>query len=984
MFSKNGLHFFISFLALIILNNGLGQGLPLPFKTISVEDGLPQNSITALVQDDQGYLWIGTQDGLAKYDGYEFSVYRHDKNNPNSLSHNFVWNITKDSFGILWITTLGNGLTRLDPSTDEFTQFCYNEQEGVGLSHWNTFSSYQKDSILYVGTNESLDKIDLCTNSTSTYFPGLEFGKDSVTSLIRAIVPDGNSGKLWLSTKLGLTRFDTQSESFEYFPNSPFGNKVNLRNILTLTPQDDSLIVCTANHVVSLNFETGREQILLEGASLGTEKSSRFHGFMRGNGYSDFIFSGNGIFERNRNTGEISHHYYDPQDRESLSHDYVISMLQTRDGALWAGTRNGLSTIRYRDAGFTRFGKTKENGKSLVGKGVKGFAECNDSLLLVATSEGIEVVNLITGRVNPLEDFSTGTIPAKSKYTLSLLQDSHGTIWSGSRGGGLIRIDRTDEGSLRINEPDLGEASIQFILDDDSLLWLGSSGLGLLKYSKDRGLTKSFSYSGDSLGPSHPYVYCLLIDSQGNFWLGTPTGGINFFDRAKEEFIHLIEYAESGLSGNTILCIFQDSEGTIRIGTSTGLSKLVTPLVRDLAEKLRTDSFQLRFDHFGREAGFPNEVIYGIVEDESGILWISTNDGLVKFDKAQGKVLNAFHRNDGTQTDEYNQNAFLELNNGFIAFGGVSGFQIFHPDSLSLSAIPPKIVFTNIQIDKEPWHLSEKPFELDYNQNDVSVEFAALSYVNSGENTYRYRLMGFDESWYDRKSNRLATYTNLDPGNYQFEVLAANCDGAWTKEPKTLAFSIGTPPWLSWYAYIGYTLLACMGIYFVIKLRTDQVRKVERRKLELEAARTEERELFRKRSALDFHDQAGNKITRINLLVELAKSHAKENNQLSDYLAKIARNTSELSRGMRDFNWALDPEKDSVLDLLERIKAFGESMYEGEKAQFQMRGLDEDFQNFKIPMAMRRDVLMIFKEAINNAVKHSESDHGCFEITSDA
>jgi len=874
---------------------------------------------------------------------------------------------------------LGNGLTKLDPVSSEFTQFLYDEQEGVGLSHWNTFSSYRKDSILYVGTNQSLDKINLNTNLTSTYYPGLEFGKDSITSLIRAMVPDGNSG-IWLSTKLGLTRFNAQTELFEYFPKSPFGNKVNLRNIFTLTSQGDSLIVCTATHVLSLNFKERSERVLFNLESLDTEKSSRFHGFMHGISGSDYIFSRNGIFERNRLSGEIYHHSYNPQNQESLSHDYVISMLQTPDGALWAGTRNGLSTVRNRDAGFMRFGNSSEKGTSLSGKSAKAFALHNDTLLLIGTSEGIEVANLKTGATGLLEDLSTDSIPPANKYTLSLLRDSEGTLWSGSRGGGLIKIERTAGGNLQINKPDIEEASIQYILDDDTLLWLGSSGLGLLKYSKEKGLVKSFSHTGDSLGPSHPYVYCLLDDSQGNFWLGTPTGGVNFFDRKSEEFIHLINYGETGLSGNTILCFFQDSEGIIWIGTSTGLSKLVTPLVGGLAEKLQTDSFRLRFDHFGREAGFPNEVIYGIVEDHSGVLWISTNDGLVKFDKNRGKVLNVFHRSDGTQTDEYNQNAYLELNNGFIAFGGVSGFQVFHPDSLSLALLPPDIVFTDVRVNREPLFLSANPPDLDYNQNDVSIEFAALSYVNTAENTYRYRLSGFDETWYDRRSNRLVTYTNLDPGNYQFEVMAANSDGAWTKEPKTLAFSIGSPPWYSWYAFVGYVLLVCLVIYLVLKIRTDQVRKVERRKLELEAARAEEREFFRKRSALDFHDEAGNKITRINLLVELAKSCAAENNQLSDYLTKIAGNTTELSRGMRDFNWALDPEKDSVLDLLERIKTFGESMYEGEKAQFEIHGLDEEFQNFKIPMAMRRDILMIFKEAINNAVKHSGSNKGRFEV----
>ncbi|MGB3464699.1 MAG: two-component regulator propeller domain-containing protein, partial [Cyclobacteriaceae bacterium] len=323
-------------MVLIYGSVGHGQGLPLPFRTITVEDGLPQNSVTALVQDDQGYLWIGTQDGLAKYDGYEFSVYRHEKNNPNSLSHNFVWNITKDSMGILWITTLGNGLTRLDPRTGKFTQFLYRKEIGVGLSHWNTFSTFRKDSILYVGTNESLDKINLYTDSIMTYYPGLEFGKDSLTSLIRAIAPEHGSEKIWLSTNLGLTRFDPIYESFEYFSHSPFGQNINLRNILSIRAKRDELIICTATHLLSLNFKDKIETVLVRAEDLDTEEVTRFTGFLMGAGDCDYIFSRNGIFERNSKSGSIVHHQYDPHDRESLTHDYVISMLQTNDGALWA------------------------------------------------------------------------------------------------------------------------------------------------------------------------------------------------------------------------------------------------------------------------------------------------------------------------------------------------------------------------------------------------------------------------------------------------------------------------------------------------------------------------------------------------------------------------------------------------------------------------------------------------------------------------
>ncbi len=982
LFSRNILPFFIILLALSSGIFSIAQGLPLPFQNISVDDGLPQNSITAIIQDNQGFIWIGTQDGLAKYDGYKFDVFRHDKNNPNSLSHNFIWNITKDHEGILWITTLGNGLTRLDPVTGEFSQFLYNEQDGIGLSHWNTFSTLRQDSILYVGTNESLDRINLHSNSTSTYYPGLELGKDSITSLIRAIAPDADSRKIWMSTKLGLTQFDVKLNTFEYFPKSPFGNEISLRNIYTITPQGDSLIICTSTHVLSLNFKETREQVLYDGTSQAPGTVSGLHGFMLGKKESDFIFSRNGVLERNRETGAIIHHAYDTQNQLSIVHDYVISMLQTSDCALWVGTRNGLSTVRVKDAGFLRFGKSKNPKKSLEGKGAKCFVQHDDSLLLTGTSEGIEIINIRSGDIKHIDQLAKEGLRADSRYTLSLIKDNQGILWAGSRGGGLTRIDKDDEGKFEFDYSPLDGASIQYILDDDSLLWLGSSGRGLIKYSKDKGLLRSYPSVGDSLGPSHPYVYCVMRDSKKNFWIGTPTGGINLFDSKKERFVHLNEKSESGLSGYTILCFFQDSQDQVWVGTSSGLSKLIDPLPTNLFDKLENREMHLNFRHFGREAGFPNEVIYGIIEDHNGFLWISTNDGLVKFDPTTETVSNVFNRADGCQNSEYNQNAYITLSDRRLVFGGVNGIQVFHPENLDMLAATPKVVLTKIEVNKQPFIPRNEKSEFIYEQNDISFEFAALSFINTQENKYKYRLKGFDDTWYSRKSNRLVTFTNLDPGQYEFEVMAANCDGVWNPVPNTFSFSIGLPPWLRWYAYLLYALLFVSLVYLILKWRTMQVRKEERRKTDIQKARSEERELFRKRSARDFHDEAGNKITRINLLVELAKTDPDANPKLKDYLNKIAQNTSELSLGMRDFNWALDAEKDSLFDLLERIKIFGESMYEGDQAHFELRGLKEEFNAYKLPMTLRRDLLMIFKEAINNAVKHSESNRSLLSATS--
>lgn len=938
-----------------------------------------------MVQDNQGFVWIGTQDGLTRYDGYDFITFRNEKGNSNSLSHNFIWDMTKDEEGYIWITTLGNGLTRLDPNKQAFQQYLHNDTLGKGLSHWNTFSTLRNDSLLYVGTNESLDCINLNSGVISTFVPGIELGPDSVTSLIRSITRFDDSPEIWLSTTIGLASFDPKTETFEYYPRSPFGSNTDLRSIFTLEAKDDRLLVVTTQRVLSIDFKNASEKVLYNIGDFDLPESARFHGYVEGSYGYNYLYSSYGLFRINQETASVIHHLHDPGDSESLTHNYVIDLMETNDGALWIGTRDGLSTSRYHDSGFMRFGLSGIRGRSLTGKGVNALAQVNDTMLLVGTFSGLETVNLSSGACTLLAPYRYSQTPTESHYILSLRRDKDNTFWAGSRNGGITRLHNPlSEECLWKHDP-LDGASIQYILDQDSILWLGSSGRGLLKYSKERGLLKEYPSTGDSLGPSHTFVFTIHIDNHNNFWLGTPTGGLNLFNEGSGLFTHLDQSSRvKGLSGNFILCITQDRNGQLWVGTTTGLSKLITPLTSKLDQNLQNGEVTLEFKHYGRESGFPNEVIYGILDDGDGHLWISTNEGVVVFDPASEKVLNIYTHEDGCQSAEHNQNAYLRCTDGSMAFGGPYGLYAFHPKELQPLQYTPKPSIVGLFINNKKVESFESGIALGYRDNDVAFQFSSLCYINTQRNHYRYRLLGYDDTWYGRTTNRLVTFTNLDPGEYTLEVKASNGSDQWSTPPLRFALTVGKPPWLTWYAYLTYAIALVLLIALFTKWRTQKVRLESQRRLEIETARAEERELFRKRSARDFHDEAGNKITRINLLVELAKTEAAGNDGLKGYLSKIASNAHELSRGMRDFNWVLDPDKDALYDLVERIKSFGESMFEGDNKHFVLKGMTEDLIDVKLPMDLRKDIMLIFKEAINNAVKHAETSLCVFEIEKQA
>jgi ligand-binding sensor domain-containing protein/signal transduction histidine kinase len=961
-----------------------------PFQHLSVDDGLPQNSITALAQGPDGFLWIGTQDGLARYDGYDFKIYRSEEGNSNSLSHNFIWDIYFDDEGNLWATTLGNGLSRLDTRRDHVSQWLQGKGDS-GLYHWNTFSTLKMKNTLWVGTNESLDKINLETGERISYFPGKEAGETEPAILVRTLALSVDSTEIWMNSKKGLARLHIESDSLEYFDQSPFGTASNLLNIHKIETDDQGLLITTGRKIISINWKDKEEKIIFDADSLGLAKNLNFHGFYRGIGRFNYIYSGGGIFRIEKSTGRILHLVHDPDNPTSLSHNYVIDLCETSDGVLWAGTRNGLNAVRTKTEDFLRFGKTNQKEYSLSSVAVRGLLYNKKDELWAGSDLGINIINLETGIIRPLKEQLINPETVKSEYILSLIKDGNGSVWSGIRGGGLLRLNRAENNQYRAYSDPLNNTSIQFILDEDSILWLGSSGSGLLKYHKEKGLVKSYPHTGDDKGPSHTFVFTIYRDPNNIIWLGTPTGGINIFDRKTESFstIRTSRNSNNGLSGNTILCFFEDSRKRLWIGTTSGLSLLKTSLSPDLIEKINANRDHLKFEHFGRKEGFPNEVIYGIREDKIGNLWISTNDGLVKFNGE--RVVDVFTLEDGCQVDEYNQNAALSLPDGRMVFGGVSGLHLFNPERLGKFYYQPKCVLTDIQVNHNkldskgieslPYGL--KSLELDYTDDVIDLSFAGLSYVNSSRNTYAYRLVGFDSDWNHTTSDkRFVTYTNLDPGNYIFEIKSANCDGVWSNQIAQLPISVSYPPWQKWYAFLAYAIVLSALVYLLVQWRTEKARRAERLKLRVQEARLDEREKFRKEAARDFHDEAGNKITRINLLVELASSRAGDDYSLKGYFEKIAQNTAQLSSGMRDFNWSLDPEKDSLKDLCMRISEFGESMYEGADQSFSSKIEINNPGLIALGMALRRDLLMIFKEAINNAAKHADSPKAEFRVYS--
>jgi signal transduction histidine kinase len=488
-------------------------------------------------------------------------------------------------------------------------------------------------------------------------------------------------------------------------------------------------------------------------------------------------------------------------------------------------------------------------------------------------------------------------------------------------------------------------------------------------------------------------VFYVFKDSFKNLWLGTATGGLNLFDPVGEKFLYIKNNPENpySLSNDLVISIFEDSKNNLWVGTAGGLNKLNIPLAENMYQylldfvNLKNDSL---FTIYTRHDGLPNDLIYGILEDENNFFWISTNKGLMKFDpNGKQHVMKTYDISNGLQSNEFNQNAFYKNKKGEMLFGGIGGLNIFYPDSLKGNSFIPPVYITDFKLfnasvplvsdsTDQPFQLKKaihktNKIELEYFQDVITFDFVALNYINPEKNQYQYKLEGFNHDWIHAGTQRSATYTNLDAGAYVFKVRASNDDGVWNETGTSLTIVVPPPPWLSWYAFLFYFFGALILLYFFIERRIRNATRRYEIEAEIERARVDAREKFRIKTSQDFHDEAGNKITKINLFIELAKTEKGE--KYKKYLEKIAQNTRELSVGMRDLIWALDPEKDTLSDTVLRLKEFGESMFVETGRSFEIIGLQQKFGDIKLNMDTRRAIMLIFKEAMNNCAKYAHA-----------
>ncbi|OQY33012.1 MAG: hypothetical protein B6241_09235 [Spirochaetaceae bacterium 4572_59] len=811
----------IIFLLFFSITNVMGENLI--FDQLTMQDGLVNNAVSGIIQDDQGYLWFGTQNGLTRYDGKSFKIFDHDPFDCNSLPHNQIQTIYQDPVDpYLWIGTY-EGLSRFNLETWDFKNFTSDpELNRLPLSNGIVTSVIRDaEGLIWAGTLEGLNRIDPESGEIRVYHHSDEDQSSLLHNTVRALELDDRE-RLWVGSYGGLDLYDSASDSFIHFKadrNKP--EAINSPYVMALRKGGEGFLwVGTWDGDISL-FDTVNEKTVS-------------HISVPGNVYvlypeyecSLWIGTwGDGLCRWNSLNKELEHYSNDPDDPYKLNNGIIYSFLRDRSGLLWIGTNGGgvnLLNPNKKDFRFLYHKKGEE--RSLPVDNIIKIVEDRSADLWVGTySNGLwrfpgENSDSALHNWLPEED---NPFSLSHKNVHVILEDSRGALWIGSLGG----LDRFNTETEDFDHYPLIGAGLDdslepliydMVEDSDGTFWIGTYSKGVLHWSEEEGILGTYSYAHENATLSNNLVMDLFIDSHDDLWAGT-NRGLNRFNRKTgefESFYHSIDNRKT-LSSNYISVIFEDSSQNLWIGTDGGGLNLY-------------DRASNSFTYYSREDGLGSNHIQAILEDDRQRLWIGSINGMNILNPESGDIL-AIDSSDGIMASEMNKGSFKGAD-GSLYFSCREGILRFEQSILHDNDIPPQLWFNDIHVMEESIPFLEyvnerKVLTLPWDRNYLSFEFIALDFTSPERNLYRYKMEGLDREWVSSGNRNFASYSNLKPGAYTFKVMGSNNDGFWNTENLSFSIKILPPPWKQKWFILLYIALGVLLFILVSNLQANLLLK---------------------------------------------------------------------------------------------------------------------------------------------------------------
>ncbi len=836
--------------ALLFTSPLLASGASLRFERLSTLEGLSHSAVVSILQDETGFLWFGTLEGLNRYDGVRFRTYMHDPDDLNSISDNAVYAMCQDPQGRIWLAT-DEGLNRFDPALDRFIRYQHDPKDPTSISD-NDINEVYVDSMgaLWVGTvSGGLNRYI----AEEDGFESFKHDPADPSSLshnnVSAILEDRH-GVIWVATQGGLNRMDRRSGSFRRFhhdsqdPSSLSSDR--LANLYE--DRDGTLWVLTLD--AGLNRMESPQGIFQayraspdDPSSLSSDRLSAMHQDIRGNYWIATFRGGLNRFQPDK--GVWARYKNNPTDPFSLSDDTIWAIYEDQGGILWFGTDwEGVSKFNPGTEAFAHYMHDPLNPHSLSGN-----------------------------------------------RALSMTLDQQGDLWVGTLSGGLSRFDRSENVFVRYgndsSDPQgLPHDSVWAVLSDrQGDIWAGTGSQGLYRLRDGRAVSSYRHQPADPSSLSNDQIRALLQDSQGNIWVGTNAGGLDLLDSQSRKFQHFLHEPRQpdSLSSNAIRTLYEDGTGRLWVGTFRGLNRMSTDgksfarymhdpadrgsighnIVHALVEHPKgvlwagtasglsrleisplddSHARPARFKNYGRRQGLPSSTVLGMLADKDGYLWLSTNNGLSRFDLTSETFTN-FEASRGIQGKEFWRGAQCQSPGGLLFFGGTRGITVFDPRRLVRNERVPPLVLTDFSKmnsrDDAIGPLSQlQDLQLRHDDYLINFQFAALDYANPSRNRYAYRLEGLHQDWVDLGHKSEVTLSSLPPGSYKLHLRGSNNDGVWNEEGIQVSIKVLPPWWRSNWAFAGYALLG-FGLALYAYMRQSLNAKRERRRLREQNLRLE-------------------------------------------------------------------------------------------------------------------------------------------------
>jgi signal transduction histidine kinase/ligand-binding sensor domain-containing protein/AraC-like DNA-binding protein len=818
----------IIFLSFIFRSPSSSQKID--FEHITSPESLLNQTVNAIHKDSYGFMWFGTYYGLYKYDGYNAKCFLYDPQDPYFGDKGDVRCFFENRDSILFIGTQ-YGLCIYNRDYDTFTRYNHENGKPNSISHNHVMTILgDKRGSIWIGTASGLDKFDLKTGTFKHYHP---FGeKNYVIS-----ITEDKQGNLWLYGGTEVCKFNPDKNTFDYMKisdNQKLKDPLVNQGAILYDSKENLWVGNKVEGLFKFNMTSGEREIFSK--ENGKLKSDLVGSLSEDADGSIWIGTdGGGLYRYDHQRKYIQRFEHNANDATTLSGNAIHSIFATKNGTLWIGMYNGgIDVYKKNKRKFLKFTATGEPGKIVSQKSILSFAESKDNKIWIGTDGG--GLNLFNPKTFEFKYFNEENEGTCANVVKSLLVDKENNLWSGSYRKGLCRMDIA-KGSLKNYRAGLKKSDRTILKDNvwslresfDGKIWIGLLAGGLDIYDKN---TEIFNHNSFDTISSDRVVSVLFEDSKKRMWIGSENAGAVYYDPFKKRYIRVNTNAEVI---NDIRDIFEDSNGDIWFATKGG------GLKRLFVANNKVETFTI-------ENGLATNNILNILEDDHHNLWLSTDKGISCFKRKENKFQN-FDIGDGLQSTGFNYGSKLKGSDGCMFFGGLEGFNMFHPDSIQFNLTPPPVCITGFKIFNhliEPnmsingrIYLSKsieqtKEIHLTYHDNVFSIEFVALSFISPLKNKYAYKLEGFDHEWTEVNADkRFANYTNLNPGEYTFRVKASNSDGIWNNKGAYLKIIILPPWWMTWWFKLIAVFSMLTGVFLIIYFRTRTI-KIQNKLLEEE------------------------------------------------------------------------------------------------------------------------------------------------------